>query len=141
MLCGDVVLKTAAAGRSADGPTVYPAVFEQNWLKEELGQSHNLKLWFKKSLTLDKIITGIEQWLLPEIGVGNPPWTLYGTKSNSQSLEPALECPRTEHPKPDGKITLDCLSSVFISSANHEENQLTHLTLRDPAIPIHINLT
>ncbi|MBR7539545.1 4Fe-4S dicluster domain-containing protein, partial [Mycobacterium tuberculosis] len=86
------------------------------------------KLWFKKSPTLGKIMTGIEQWLLPKIGVSNPPWTLHGTKSDNQSRKPASECPKIEYPKPDGKITFDRLSSVFISNTNHEENQPAHLT-------------
>jgi electron-transferring-flavoprotein dehydrogenase len=128
------------AGRSSDELSAYPAAFEQSWLKEELDQSRNFKLWFKKSPTLGKIMTGIEQWLLPKIGVSNPPWTLHGTKSDNQSLKPASECPKIEYPKPDGKITFDRLSSVFISNTNHEENQPAHLTLKDPTVPTRINL-
>ena len=141
MLCGDAVFEAVTAGRSADELTAYPAAFEQSWLKEELDQSRNFKLWFKKSPTLGKIMTGIEQWLLPKIGVSNPPWTLHGTKSDNQSLKPASECPKIEYPKPDGKITFDRLSSVFISNTNHEENQPAHLTLKDPTVPTRINLT
>ena len=141
MMCGEAVFDAVTAGRSADELSAYPAAFEQSWLKEELDQSRNFKLWFKKSPTLGKIMTGIEQWLLPKIGVSNPPWTLHGTKSDNQSLKPAAECVKIEYPKPDGKITFDRLSSVFISNTNHEENQPAHLTLKDPTVPTRINLT
>ena len=141
MMCGEAVFDAVTAGRSADELSAYPAAFEQSWLKEELDQSRNFKLWFKKSPTLGKIMTGIEQWLLPKIGVNNPPWTLHGTKSDNQSLKPAAECVKIEYPKPDGKLTFDRLSSVFISNTNHEENQPAHLTLKDPTVPTRINLT
>lgn len=83
----------------------------------------------------------IKQWLPPKTGVSNPPWTLHGTKSGSQSLKPASEYPEVEYPKPDGRITSDRLSSVSISNMNHEENQSAHLTLRDSTVPTCINLT
>ena len=54
-------------------------------------------------------------------------------------LKPAAECPRIDYPKPDGELTFDRLSSVFISNTNHEENQPAHLTLQDPAVPVAVN--
>src|SRR5690554_5338085 len=81
-------------------------------------------------------MTGIEQWLLK----GKMPWTLRHNKPDHTSLQPASECARIEYPKPDGKLTFDRLSSVFVSNTNHEEDQPVHLRLTDPDIPIQQNL-
>ncbi|WP_197337468.1 electron transfer flavoprotein-ubiquinone oxidoreductase [Ralstonia solanacearum] len=142
MLCGDAVFDAVAAGRAGDELSAYPAAFEQSWLKEELDQTRNFKLWFKKhGRMVGNVMTGIEQWLLPKVGVKSPPWTLHGTAPDNVSLKPAGECPKIAYPKPDGKLTFDRLSSVFISNTNHEENQPAHLTLKDPTVPTRINLT
>ena len=85
-------------------------------------------------------MTGIEQWLLPKIGVANPPWTLHRDKPDNTYLEPADKYQKIVYPKPDGKISFDKLSSVFLSSTNHEENQPAHLTLKDASIPVDVNL-
>ena len=84
-------------------------------------------------------MTGIEQWLLPKLGIRNPPWTIHRTKPDHVYLKPAAECPKIEYAKPDGKLTFDRLSSVFISNTNHEENQPAHLTLKDASVPVNIN--
>ena len=85
-------------------------------------------------------MNGIEQWLLPKLGIASPPWTLHRRIADHQSLKPAADCPRIDYPKPDGQITFDRLSSVFISNTNHEENQPAHLTLKDTGVPVRINL-
>ncbi|MDT8999127.1 electron transfer flavoprotein-ubiquinone oxidoreductase [Paucibacter sp. APW11] len=140
MLCADAVVDALAAGRSADELSAYPAAFEQSWLKEELDQSRNFKLWFKKGPLMGPLMTGIEQWLLPKLGIASPPWTLHGSKPDHLALRPAAEMPKIDYPKPDGKITFDRLSSVFISNTNHEENQPAHLTLKDASVPVKLNL-
>ena len=71
---------------------------------------------------------------------GNIPWTLHREKPDHVYLKPAAECKPIVYPKPDGKLTFDKLSSVFISNTNHEENQPAHLTLKDPRVPVEINL-
>lgn len=81
-------------------------------------------------------MTGVEQWLLR----GNIPWTIHRSKADHECLKPAAECLRIDYPKPDGKITFDRLSSVFISNTNHEENQPIHLTLKDDSVPVKLNL-
>jgi electron-transferring-flavoprotein dehydrogenase len=85
-------------------------------------------------------MTGIEHWLLPKLGIQSPPWTLHATKRDHECLRPAAQCKPIDYPKPDGKLSFDRLSSVFISNTNHEENQPSHLTLKDPSIPVAVNL-
>jgi electron-transferring-flavoprotein dehydrogenase len=141
MMCAEAIADALAAGRASDELTAFPEAFEKSWLKEELDQSRNFKLWFKKGKLVGNMMTGIEQWLLPKIGIKNPPWTLHATKRDHECLRPASEFQPITYPKPDGKLTFDRLSSVFVSNTNHEENQPAHLTLKDASVPVQINLT
>ena len=70
---------------------------------------------------------------------GKAPWTLHNHDDHT-TLKKAADCPQIDYPKPDGKITFDKLSSLFLSNVNHEENQLCHLTLKDAAVPVNVNL-
>jgi len=109
-------------------------------LHEELWIYRNFKNWFKKSPLLGKLMMGVEHWFLPKVGVKTPPWTLHNTTPDHLKLRPAAEMPKITYPKPDGKITFDKLSSVFVSNTNHEENQPAHLTLKNNSVPVQINL-
>jgi len=141
MLCADAIAQALADGRAHDALAAYPEAFEKSWLKEELDQSRNFKLWFKKyGQTVGTMMTGIEQWLLPKLGVANPPWTLHSNKPDHEYLLPANQCQPIVYPKPDGKLSFDKLSSVFLSATNHEENQPAHLTLKDAGVPVNVNL-
>lgn len=140
MLVADAVFDAVSAGRAHDELSAYPAAFEKSWLHTELHQYRNFKLWFKKGMWVGTLMTGIEQWLLPKLGINTPPWTLHGNKPDHASLEPAAQHAPIDYPKPDGKLTFDRLSSVFISNTNHEENQPAHLTLKDASVPVNINL-
>jgi len=140
MLAAEALAPALDAGRAQDELTAYPEAFEKSWLNEELQQTRNFKLWFKKGKTTGQLMTGIEQWLLPKLGIKSPPWTLHNHKADSASLRPAAECKPIAYPKPDGKLTFDRLSSVFISNTNHEENQPAHLTLKNDAVPVQVNL-
>jgi electron-transferring-flavoprotein dehydrogenase len=140
MLAADAAYEAVAAGRANDVLSAYPAAFKQSWLSKELDQYRNFKLWFKKGMLVGTLMTGIEQWLLPKLGINTPPWTLHGSKPDHMSLEPAAQHAPINYPKPDGKLTFDRLSSVFISNTNHEENQPAHLTLKDASVPVNINL-
>ena len=139
MMAAEAAFDALQAGRQHDELTAYPAAFEQSWLHKELLQAKNFKQWFKKGRTTATLMTGIEQWLLPKLGIRNPPWTIHRTKPDHVYLKPAAECQKIEYPKPDGKLTFDRLSSVFISNTNHEENQPAHLTLKDASVPVNIN--
>ena len=140
MLCAEAAFEAVQAGRSGDELSAYPAAFEQSWLHEELDQARNFKSWFKKGNTVGALMTGIEHWLLPKIGLKRPPWTVHRHAPDHSLLRPAAECARIDYPKPDGKLTFDRLSSVFVSNTNHNEHQPAHLTLRDAAVPVQINL-
>ncbi|HCR32612.1 MAG TPA: electron transfer flavoprotein-ubiquinone oxidoreductase [Stenotrophomonas sp.] len=140
MLCADAAFDALAADRQHDELDAYPKAFEASWLFTELQQAKNFKQWFKKGQTVATLMTGIEQWLLPKLGVRNPPWTLRHSTPDHACLEPAAKHTRIAYPKPDGVLTFDRLSSVFLSSTNHDENQPSHLTLKDASVPVQVNL-
>ena len=136
MLAADAAFDAVSAGRQHDELSAYPAAFEKSWLYTELYKDRNFKTWFKHGLTVATVMNGIEQFLLG----GKAPWTLHRNKPDHAYLKPASECKPIDYPKPDGKLTFDRLSSVFISNANHEEHQPAHLTLKDAAVPVTVNL-
>ncbi|WP_043458548.1 electron transfer flavoprotein-ubiquinone oxidoreductase [Azohydromonas australica] len=140
MLAAEALFDAVKADRKADELTAYSEAFEKSWLHEELRQSRNFKAWFKKGLTVGTLMTGIEHWLLPKLGIQSPPWTRHRDKPDHAFLKPAADCPKIDYPKPDGKLTFDKLSSVFISNTNHAEDQPAHLTLKDAAVPVQVNL-
>jgi len=140
MLCAEALFPALQAGRSHDELADFPDLFQRSWLHEELQRSRNFKQWFKKGYTVGTLMTGIEQWLLPKLGIKVPPWTIHRDKPDHAYLLPAAECKPIDYPKPDGKLTFDRLSSVFISNTNHEEQQPAHLTLKDAGVPVAINL-
>ncbi|MEG0921423.1 MAG: electron transfer flavoprotein-ubiquinone oxidoreductase [Comamonas sp.] len=136
MMAAEAAYDAIVAGRQGDELSAYPAAFEKSWLFEELNKSRNFKSWFKKGLVTASIMNGLEQFVLR----GNIPWTLHRDKPDHAYLKPAAECKPIVYPKPDGKLTFDRLSSVFISNTNHAENQPSHLTLKDASVPVSINL-
>ncbi|MFZ5520273.1 MAG: 4Fe-4S dicluster domain-containing protein [Pseudomonadota bacterium] len=140
MLCAEAAFAAVTAGRQQDELTAYPQAFEQSWLHDELKQARNFKTWFKHGMYVGMLMTGIEYWLLPKLGIKSPPWTVHRDKPDHAYLKPAAECQPIAYPKPDGKLTFDRLSSVFVSNTNHEEHQPAHLTLKDPTVPVKINL-
>lgn len=135
-LAAQALYDALVAERSHDILSDYPIAFEQSWLYKELNKARNFKQWFKKGRTVATIMTGVEQLLFQ----GKMPWTIHRTKADHECLKPAAECAKIEYPKPDGKITFDRLSSVFISNTNHDENEPIHLTLKNPDIPVDTNL-
>lgn len=140
-LAGEAAFEAVCDGRAHDELSAFPAAFEASWLAKELTQYRNFKLWFKKGKMLGMLMTGIEHWLLPKLGISSPPWTLHSNKADHLALQPAANCPKIDYPKPDGQLTFDRLSSVFVSNTNHEENQPAHLTLKDATVPVNINLS
>ena len=136
MLAASACFVALQAGRSYDELSDYSASFENSWLNDELQKSRNFKQWFKKGFYIGTLMTGIEQWLCK----GKMPWTIHRQQPDHVALKPAAACTPISYPKPDGKLTFDRLSSVFLSSTNHEENQPSHLTLRDASVPVALNL-
>jgi len=136
MLAADAAFDALQAGRQADELQAYPEAFKTSWLHQELHGARNFKQWMSKGLYLGTLMVGIEQKLLG----GKIPWTLHHKHADHECLRPAADYSPIVYPKPDGKLTFDRLSSVFISNTNHEENQPAHLTLKDPSIPVSLNL-
>ncbi|MFT3756390.1 MAG: electron transfer flavoprotein-ubiquinone oxidoreductase [Pseudoxanthomonas sp.] len=140
MLAAEAAFAALGEGRAQDELSAYPAAFEKSWLFTELQQAKNFKQWFKKGRSFATLMTGIEQWLLPKLGIKNPPWTIHRKAPDYAALLPANQCEKITYPKPDGVLTFDRLSSVFLSSTNHDEDQPSHLTLKDASVPVDINL-
>ena len=136
MLAAEAAYAALGAGRQHDVLSAYPEAFEKSWLFTELNKARNFKTWFKHGLTVATLMNGFEQTVLR----GRMPWTLRRDKPDHAYLKPAAECQPIAYPKPDGKLTFDRLSSVFLSNTNHEEQQPAHLTLKDPTVPVAINL-
>ncbi|MDP3874706.1 MAG: electron transfer flavoprotein-ubiquinone oxidoreductase [Methyloversatilis sp.] len=135
MLAADAAVDALVAGRAQDALDGYPAAFRISWLREELHQTRNFKPYMKKGLWLGSFLFGAEQLLFK----GNVPWTLRN-EADHTTLAPAATRTPIDYPKPDGVLTFDRLSSVFLSSTNHEEDQPCHLTLKDAGVAITVNL-
>ncbi|MES3003936.1 MAG: electron transfer flavoprotein-ubiquinone oxidoreductase [Pseudomonadota bacterium] len=136
MLAARAAYDAITHGRQHDELTAYPEAFEKSWLHEELNKARNFKAWFKMGLWPATVMTGIEQFVLR----GRMPWTKHRDTPDHAALKPAAQCKPIVYPKPDGKLTFDRLSSVFISNTNHAEDQPAHLTLKDNSIPVQVNL-
>ncbi len=137
MLAAETVYEALSGDDAPDVLSDYPERVRESWVYKELYKARNFRPAFAKLGTvLGTLYNGIEQKLFG----GNVPWTLHTTHADHECLKKASEAPKIEYPKPDGKISFDRLSSVFISNTNHEEDQPIHLKLKDPEVPIRINL-
>jgi electron-transferring-flavoprotein dehydrogenase len=136
MLAADAAFAAVTSDRQHDELASYPAAFEQSWLHEELHVARNFKPWMSKGLYLGTLMTGIDQILFK----GKAPWTLHHKHADHECLRPAADFKPIAYPKPDGKLTFDRLSSVFISNTNHAEDQPVHLLLKNPSVPVEVNL-
>ncbi len=114
----------------------YPEAFRASWLHDELHRARNFKPWMSKGLYMGTLMVGIDQVLFR----GNAPWTLRHKGPDHEQLRPASEFSPISYPKPDGVLTFDRLSSVFVSNTNHNEDQPPHLTLKNREIPEKTNL-
>jgi electron-transferring-flavoprotein dehydrogenase len=139
MLAADSVFGALKAGRAGDEPADYPDAYRKSWIYTDLKRVRNVKpLWSKFGLYGGLILGGVDMWM-NQLGIGLP-ITLKHGKPDDATLVPAAKAKPISYPKPDGKLSFDKLSSVFISNTNHEENQPVHLKLADPNIPIGVNL-
>ena len=115
----------------------YEEKFDSSWIQTDLYKSRNMTPLFHKYGTwIGGILMAIEQFLFR----GRYPFTLTHKTPDYACMKKASECEKIDYPKPDGKISFDKLSSVFLSNTNHEEDQPCHLTLKDSSIPINVNL-
>ncbi len=124
-----------AEGQTGHECLGYPERLKQSWLWDELHQVRNIRPSFRWGLWGGIAYSAIDTYLLK----GKAPWTLRHHADHTQ-LKKASECTPIVYPKPDGKISFDRLSSVFISATNHAEEQPCHLRLKDASVPISTNL-
>ncbi len=136
MLAAQAAFEALGAGRSHDELDAYPRAFEASWLHQELHRARNFKPWMSKGLYAGSLLFGIDQVVFR----GRAPWTLHHVHADHEALRPKESAPPIEYPKPDGVLTFDRLSSVFVSNTSHEEDQPVHLRLKDPSIPTRIDL-
>jgi electron-transferring-flavoprotein dehydrogenase len=136
MLAADAAIDALKAGRSHDELTIYPEAFRSSWLYEELHKARNFKPWMSKGLYLGTLMVGIDQVLFR----GRAPWTLKHEHADHESLRRMSEAQPIQYPKPDGVLTFDRLTDLSFSNTNHNEDQPAHLTLKDPSVPVKINL-
>ncbi|MEK6212038.1 MAG: electron transfer flavoprotein-ubiquinone oxidoreductase, partial [Pseudomonadota bacterium] len=136
MLAAEAAFDALASGRSADELTAYPEAFRKSWLFDELHRARNFKPWMSKGLYTGTLMVGIEQILFG----GKTPWTLHHAHADHETLKKKMEVQPIQYPKPDGVLTFDRLSSVFISNTNHNEDQPCHLVLKDSSVPVKVNL-
>jgi len=136
MVAAEATFEAIKAGRGADEVTAYPESLKRSWLWEELHEVRNIKPSFSWGLWAAIGYSALDTYLFR----GKAPWTFHH-KPDHAKLKKASECPKIDYPKPDGVISFDRLSSVFISNTNHEEDQPCHLTLKDSSVPIQVNLT
>ncbi|WP_231743391.1 electron transfer flavoprotein-ubiquinone oxidoreductase [Janthinobacterium sp. B9-8] len=139
MLAAEAVVEALVAGRSSDELVAYPAAIKASWVWQDLDKVRNIKPALSKFGNIfGSMYGGFEMWLA-SFGV-RLPWTFSHKKPDHACLKPANECTPINYPKPDGKVSFDKLSSVYISNVNHEENQPCHLRLADASLAISVNL-
>jgi electron-transferring-flavoprotein dehydrogenase len=140
MLAAEAAFAALAAGRSGDALEAYEAAYRESHVYEDLRRVRNVKpLWSKLGTIAGVPLAAIDMWTNQLFGL-----SMFGTmghgKPDYATLKPAAACRPIAYPKPDGVISFDKPSSVFLSNTNHEEDQPVHLVLKDPSIPIRVNL-
>jgi electron-transferring-flavoprotein dehydrogenase len=133
MLAAEHVAEAIGAGRANDELATYEAAWRSTDIGKDLKKVRNVKpLWSRFGTILGVGLGGLDMWLNTLFGV-SPFGTLKHGKTDAQSLEPAAKHKKIDYPKPDGVLTFDRLSSVFLSNTNHEEDQPVHLQVKDMA--------
>ena len=137
MLAAEAAFSAIGEDRKQDVLQAYPDAFRRSWLYDELFRMRNFKPLMGNNLYWGTLMFGIDQVIFR----GKAPWTLHRKKADHEYLLPADQCEPVEYPKPDGKLTFDIPSSLYLSGMMHEENQPAHLTLKNPDIPVTVNFT
>ena len=135
MTAAEAIFDAVRDDSSSPEITDYRSRLENTWLWDELHRVRNLRPSFRWGLWGGMLYSGLDTYVLR----GKAPWTLHHHDDHA-ALKKASECPRLEYPKPDGVVSFDRNSSVFLSNTNHEEDQPVHLTLKDDSVPIGVNL-
>jgi len=136
MLAAEAAVEALKAGRAQDELAAFPEAFRASWLYDELHKARNFKPWMAKGLYTGTLMVGIDQVLFR----GKAPWTLRHRHADHETLKPKSDATPIAYPKPDGVLTFDRLTDLSFSNTNHSEDQPPHLTLKDPAVPVAVNL-
>ena len=139
LMAAEAAFRALQHGRHADELLEYAQAYENSSVSAELKNVRNVKpLLARRGTRLGTCLAGLDMWMRTlKLGL---PFTLKHQKTDAQSLKPAAHSAPIPYPKPDGKLTFDRLSSVFLSGTRHEEDQPVHLTLQNPTIPVNENL-
>ena len=141
MMAAEAAFQAIQAGRAGDELTEYGEAFDKSWVKKELHVVRNAKPMLGRFGTILGGALGMfDMWTTHLLGGFSFFGTLHHTKSDAESTGLAKDFKPIVYPKPDGVLSFDKLSSVFLSSTNHDENQPAHLHLKDPTVPIGVNL-
>jgi electron-transferring-flavoprotein dehydrogenase len=136
MLAAEAVYEELQAGNTGTEVTGFQRRFESSWLYDELYRARNVGPGLHKF----GMLMGAAHSFVDQFFKGKQSWTLADKTPDYATLKLASKARKIAYPKPDGKISFDKLSSVFLSNTNHEEDQPCHLVLKDPAVPIRDNL-
>jgi electron-transferring-flavoprotein dehydrogenase len=136
MLAAEAAFAALRAARANDELGAYPEAFRESWLHDELHRARNFKPWMSKGLATGTLMVGVDQVVFR----GRAPWTLRHRHADHETLKTKSGAKPIAYPKPDGVVSFDRLSSVFISNTNHGEDQPCHLTLKDASVPVKVNL-
>jgi electron-transferring-flavoprotein dehydrogenase len=140
MLAAEAAFAALGTGRVGDPLSEYEEAYRDSWVYDDLWKVRNVKpLWSKLGLVGGLALGGLDMWTNELFGL-----SLFGTlkhgKPDHATLRPASEAKPIDYPKPDGVISFDRLTDLAFSGTNHEEDEPSHLQLKDPAIPIAVNL-
>lgn len=136
MIGAEIIAQAIRNGRSHDELTEFKQAYEHSWAYKELYEQRNVG---PAQQTLGMPLGAVYSFIDMHLH-GRLPWTLHNTHADYEQLLQAQACKKIIYPKPDGKISFDKLSSVYLSNTNHTENQPCHLQLKDANIPINFNL-
>jgi electron-transferring-flavoprotein dehydrogenase len=140
MLAADAAFAALGENRARDTLASYDDAWRDSWVYADLYKVRNVKPGLDRGLWYGSLHGGVHMWL-NDLGLGAlVPWTLRHKGPDHEALKPAAQMPRIDYPKPDGALTFDRLSSVYLSNTSHEEDQPAHLTLREAAVPVTVNL-
>ena len=135
MLAAETVFEVVTGDREAADTSAYEAAIKASWIWDELYRVRNIRPSFKWGMWAGLLYSAVDTYIFR----GRAPWT-FRHHADHTTLKKAADAPKIDYPSPDGEVSFDKLSSVFISNTNHEENQPAHLTLKDQAVPISVNL-
>jgi len=139
IVAGDCAVAALNAAAGSDKPislSAYPEALQKSWLWDELYLARNIRPAFRWGLLPALAYSALDTYILR----GKAPWTLHHKHADNETLKPAAQSTPIEYPKPDGTISFDLLTNLSRSNTNHYEDQPVHLTLKDPTIPVNVNL-